>query len=159
MQPPSLYSHFASKNAVYDAMFEQGWRELLGVVEQRIGNLPTDPRMRLRTTATIYFDFAVADLPRHLIMDTRTLPDFTPSAEAYHPSLQCYAHMRTALREIGIRRDTDIDLYTALLGGLVTQQLANDPGGNRWRRLLPRAMDMYADALGLPARTSNRRKS
>ena len=26
MQPPSLYSHFASKNAIYDAMFEQAWR-------------------------------------------------------------------------------------------------------------------------------------
>jgi AcrR family transcriptional regulator len=26
MRQPSLYSHFASKNAIYDGMFEQAWR-------------------------------------------------------------------------------------------------------------------------------------
>jgi len=29
MQQPSLYSHFASKHAIYDAMFEQAWRDFL----------------------------------------------------------------------------------------------------------------------------------
>ena len=51
---------------------------------------------------------------------------------------------------MGITRDEDADIYTALLGGLVNQQLANDPGGQRWRRLIPRVMNMYADDLGLP---------
>jgi hypothetical protein len=32
---------------------------------------------------------------------------------------------------------------TALSAGLVSQQLANDPGGTRWRRQLPRLIDMY----------------
>ena len=27
MQPPSLYTHFASKNAIYDAMFRQAWSD------------------------------------------------------------------------------------------------------------------------------------
>jgi hypothetical protein len=54
------------------------------------------------------------------------------------------------LRGMGITRDEDADIYTALLGGLVNQQLANDPGGQRWRRLIPRVMNMYADDLGLP---------
>jgi hypothetical protein len=44
----------------------------------------------------------------------------------------------------------DADIYTALLGGLVNQQLANDPGGQRWRRLIPRVIAMFADDLGLP---------
>ena len=44
----------------------------------------------------------------------------------------------------------DTDIYTALLGGLVNQQLANDPGGQRWRRLIPRVISMFADDLGLP---------
>jgi hypothetical protein len=54
------------------------------------------------------------------------------------------------LRGLGITGDEDADVYTALLGGLVNQQLANDPGGQRWRRLIPRVMSMFADDLGLP---------
>ena len=46
--------------------------------------------------------------------------------------------------------DEDADIYTALIGGLVNQQLANDPGGQRWRRLIPRVICMFADDLGLP---------
>ncbi len=37
-----------------------------------------------------------------------------------------------------------------LLGGLVDQQLANDPGGDRFRRLLGPAIDMWADGVGIP---------
>ena len=32
----------------------------------------------------------------------------------------------------GFTRPEDLDLYTALVGGLVNQQMANDPGGTRW---------------------------
>jgi hypothetical protein len=43
----------------------------------------------------------------------------------------------------GITAQEDIDLYVALVGGLADSQLANDPGGDRWLRLLDRAVDMY----------------
>lgn len=150
MQPPSLYTHFASKNAVYDAMFEQGWQTVLELIEDRAASLPTEPRARLLTMALDYFDFAVEDLARHQIMDVRTLPDFTPSDEAYRPARACYDTMRQLLTAIGVRREADLDIYTALIAGFVSQQLANDPNGTRWRRLLPRAVEMYADDLGLP---------
>ena len=61
--------------------------------------------------------------------------------------------MRSVLAEIGIRRQADLDMSTALTGGFVNQQLANDPKGDRWRVLLPRALTMFADELGLPAAT------
>ena len=48
-------------------------------------------------------------------------------------------------------RQADIDLCVAVIGGLIDAQLANDPGGDRWRRLLDRAIDMFADNLGVPA--------
>ena len=32
MQAPSLYSYFASKNAIYDAMFGQAWSDYLNVI-------------------------------------------------------------------------------------------------------------------------------
>jgi AcrR family transcriptional regulator len=160
MQPPSLYTHFASKNAVYDAMFEQGWQTVLELFQDRAASFPTDPRARLVSMALTYFDFAVEDLARHQIMDVRTLPDFTPSERAYRPARDGYAKMRELLNEIGVRREADLDVYTALIAGFVAQQLANDPGGSRWRRLLPRAIEMYANDLGLPgplAKKSTRR--
>src|SRR5687767_14828890 len=32
IRPPSLYVYFDGKNALYDALFERGWRELLDTV-------------------------------------------------------------------------------------------------------------------------------
>lgn len=151
MQPPSLYSHFASKNAIYDAMFGQAWRDFHAVLEKEAASFPADPRGRLLALATTYFDFAVSDLERHQLMDVPMLRDFTPSGQAYRPAVECYEIMRSVLTEIGIRRQADLDMYTALAGGFVNQQLANDPTGDRWRVLLPRALTMFADELGLPA--------
>jgi hypothetical protein len=45
--------------------------------------------------------------------------------------------------------DADFDLYIALVGGLINAQQANEPGGDRWARLLDVAIDMFADHLGL----------
>jgi AcrR family transcriptional regulator len=151
MQSPSLYSHFASKNAIYDAMFGQAWRDFRVVLERDTPSFPADPRGRLLALATTYFDFAVADLERHQLMDMPLLRDFTPTQEAYRPAVECYEIMRSVLAEIGIRRQADLDMYTALAGGFVNQQLANDPTGTRWRVLLPRALALLADDLGLPA--------
>jgi len=150
MQPPSLYSHFASKNAIYDAMFGQAWQDFHAVLEREAASFPADPRGRLVALATTYFDFATSDLERHQLMDVPMLRDFTPSEEAYRPAMECYEVMRSVLNEIGIRQQADLDIYTALAGGFVNQQLANDPKGDRWRVLLPRALSLLADDLGLP---------
>jgi hypothetical protein len=64
--------------------------------------------------------------------------------------VEVYGLMLELLRRIGITADEDADIFTALIGGLVNQQLANDQGGERWRRLIPRVLNMYADDLGLP---------
>ena len=61
--------------------------------------------------------------------------------------------MLDQLRGLGITAQEDADVYTALIGGLVNQQLANDPRGLRWRRLIPRVINMFADDLGLEAKT------
>jgi len=160
MQPPSLYSHFASKHAIYDAMFGLAWADFRVVLERETPSFPADPRGRLLALGSTYFDFAVSDLERHQLMDMPMLRDFTPSEEAYRPAVQCYEIMRSVLAEIGISRQADLDMYTAVTGGLVNQQLANDPKGDRWRVLLPRALTLLADDLGLPAQpgTSRRKK-
>jgi hypothetical protein len=46
--------------------------------------------------------------------------------------------------------DEDFDIWVTIIGGLVNQHHANDPGGTRYAGLLDRAVDMWADAVGLP---------
>jgi AcrR family transcriptional regulator len=148
MRSPSLYSHFDSKNAIYDAMFAQAWTEFSAVLDTLE---PTAPHRRvLLAVAEVFFDFAVADLPRYQLMNQRTIPGFQPSIEAYAASLAVYERMRAAMRQCGVHSQADLDLWTAITGGFVDQQLANDPGGSRWRRQLPRLVDMYCDEVGVP---------
>lgn len=149
MRPPSLYSHFASKNAIYDAMFGQAWTGCLEAMTEASHQLPPEPRERLAAISHAYFDYAVSDLARNQLMNVRISADFEPSPEAYAWPLATFELGRTMMAEIGIRDDADIDLYSALVGGLVDAQLANDPGGTRYARLLDRAVAMFADHLGL----------
>ena len=153
MRAPSLYSHFASKNAIYDAMFGQAWRTYEELADGDV--LPAQPRALLRARAYRFFEFAVADLPRHQLMNLRTIPGFTPSPESYAPAVRVMAGLRSVMADMGITDDGDVDLYVALVGGLADAQWANDPGGTRYARLLDRAVDMYADALHLPQVTDD----
>jgi AcrR family transcriptional regulator len=149
MRSPSLYSHFDSKNAIYDAMFAQAWGELCDAFDA----MPPQPavhRQAILAIAETFFDFAVADLARYQLMNQRTLPTFRPSDEAYAVSIAAYERMRQVMRRCGVQAQADLDLSTAIVGGFVDQQLANDPGGSRWRRQLPRVVDMYCEEVGVP---------
>jgi AcrR family transcriptional regulator len=148
MRAPSLYSHFSSKNAIYDAMFGQAWRSYEEMTDGAV--LPVQPRAALRAMAKRFFEFAVADLPRNQLMNQRTIPGFTPSPESYAPAVRVIERLRSDMTRMGITDDGDVDLFVALVGGLADAQWANDPGGTRYARLLDRAVDMYADALHLP---------
>jgi AcrR family transcriptional regulator len=149
IRAPSLYSHFESKHAIYDAMFGESWTEFLELSRGVI--LPDSPRAALRVVAHTFFDFATADFARYQLMNQRIISGFTPSATSYAPAVAALTELVERLRALGVDpSEADVDLYTALVGGLVDQQWANDPGGSRWGRLLDRAIDMYADNLDLP---------
>lgn len=149
IRPPSLYVYFDSKNAIYDAMFGEAWTEL-SVAFDQLGPRPANPRKGLLQEARTFFDFSTADLARYQLMNQRTIPDFVPSDQSYAASVAVYGRLRAVLRARGVRRQADLDLWTALLGGFIDQQLANDPDGTRWRRQLPRLVDMYCDEVGIP---------
>jgi len=127
MRSPSLYSHFDSKNAIYDAMFAQAWADLSDVFDAVPAPTAAGRSVLLAVAAT-FFDFAVADLARYQLMNQRTIPGFRPSEEAYAASIAVYERMRVLLAECGVRAQADLDLWTAIVGGLVDQQLPNDPG-------------------------------
>lgn len=149
MRAPSLYSHVDSKNAIYDGMFGQAWQDYLDLVLDGLAEMPPSPRAALREAAHHFFDFAVADLTRYQLMNQRVIPGWEPSSDAYAPSLAVREILDRTMTERGLSA-TDADLYVALIGGLVDAQLANDPGGDRWARLVDRAINMLADDIGLP---------
>ncbi len=143
MAAPSLYSYFSSKDALYDAMFAQGYRQLLD-----LGPLQADDlREALRAGAERFIDFCVADPTRYQLLFQRTIPGFEPSAASYELAKQAYDRMAQPLHDHGIHRQADHDLITAVFVGLVAQQLANEPETTRWIDQLDRAVDMLASHL------------
>ncbi|NYI99336.1 AcrR family transcriptional regulator [Nocardioides thalensis] len=157
MQAPSLYTHFDSKNAIYDAMYGEAWSAYEELLERDLAEPPEDPRTAVHLAARTFFDFAVADLARYQLMNQRIIPGFEPSPESYAPAVRVLEKGVRDFRSFGITDRADFDIWLALLGGLIDQQHANDPGGDRFSRLLERAIDMWADGVGLPPTKPARR--
>ena len=143
MRPPSLYWYFDSKNAVFDAMFAEGNRELLSRMASF--DWPTEPRALLREIARAFVEFSAEDPPRAQLLFQRTIPDFEPSPESYALAVEALEEARARLVAAGVADQAHFDLWTALVSGLASQQQANDPGGDRWLRLVDEAVDMFAD--------------
>ncbi|MGI8757000.1 MAG: TetR/AcrR family transcriptional regulator [Acidimicrobiales bacterium] len=140
MQAPSLYSYFASKNAIYDAMFAQGARQYLEVE----ATIPTsgDPLTDLRAGVRSFVDFCTQDPVRYQLLFQRTIPGFEPSPDAFAISIEGLARLKARLAALGIEDERSVDLLTAIGTGLTDQQISNDPGGDRWSRLVDEAVTM-----------------
>jgi AcrR family transcriptional regulator len=145
IRQPSLYEYFDSKLALYDAMFADGNRRLLERLD--MVELPDDPRRALKMMMRTFVEFAVEDVPRQELLFARPIPGFEPSAEAYAPAVAMLERTGALLRAAGMRAASDLDCFTAMVGGLVAAQNSNDPGGNRWVRHLDRLIDLYLDHL------------
>jgi AcrR family transcriptional regulator len=143
MEPQSLYTYFASKHAVYDHLFADANHELLARFE-RI-EISDDLHDALRTVARLMVTFAAEDQARYELLFMRTIPDFEPSPESYAAAVEVFSKGRSVLTAAGLGDDADFDLWTALVAGLASQQLANDPGGDRYIRLIDDAVVMFAE--------------
>jgi AcrR family transcriptional regulator len=142
MRAPSLYTYFASKAAIYDEMFAAGYREL-DAMEADLEVDPDDPVGTLAASIEAFVDFCCASVARFQLMFTRAVPGWEPSPEAYAVSVASYERSVEEFRRLGIDDQRHFDLLTALISGLASQQLANDPDGDRWRRLSREAAEMY----------------
>lgn len=143
IRQPSLYAYFDSKNALYDAMFADGNRQLLDMLDDL--DLPADPRAALKTFLRAFAEFAMEDSARNSLLFRRVIPGFEPSAASYELAQDVLGRVVSVMVTAGVTDQGDVDCLVAMTAGLIEAQLSNEPGGDRWIRHLDRMVDLLAD--------------
>src|SRR5687767_644884 len=88
LRQPSLYSYFASKNELYDAMFAAANEALLEAMASL--ELPAEPSEALKAFSRALARFSLDDPVRNQLMFQRTLPGFEPSERSYAVAVRFY---------------------------------------------------------------------
>jgi AcrR family transcriptional regulator len=151
---PTVYAYFESKNDIYDAMFGQAAADFVARV-----SAPCDleePRDILVAGVHRFVRFCVEDPARYQLLFQRIIPGFEPSAESYAHAVAALESARDLLARNGVTEPRHLDLWTALTTGLVDQQISNDPGGDRWSRLVEELVDMFLSHCARPDRSGRR---
>ena len=102
-----------------------------------------DPLEELQAGMRGFVQFCTEDPVRYQLLFQRTIPGFEPTPETYAISVDALELVRGHLTEIGLTDPKALDLLTAIGNGLADQQISNDPGGDRWSRLVDEAMEMF----------------
>ena len=103
--------------------------------------------MRVEEHGRPFVQFCVEDPIRYQLLYQRTIPGFEPSPESY-------ASPRPSRRSTGPRYGVRAQECAGLRRvdrahrWLAAQQNSNEPGGNRWVRLLDGLVDMYVAHYG-----------
>jgi len=151
MRAPSLYEYFVSKHAIYDAMFAQGYQEFTAVIAEAAA---LSGEEGLRAIAHRAVTFMVEEPARYQLLFHRTIPGFTPTPESYALSVDVLERTRAWFERNGFGTPAALDLLTSLVTGLAGQQIANDPGGDRWVRLVDTAVDMFITPVKATGQTT-----
>ena len=158
---PSLYKYFPSRHAVYDALFLRGLLSQQAAVDAALEGLPPGVD-RIRAAGTAVVRWAVENPALAQLMHWRPVPGFEPSPESFEPSLRDMERARAEFGEAvrrgelspGADSDEVIRLYTVVLSGVISQQLANQPGAafddGHFSRLTGRAIDLFLSAHSAP---------
>lgn len=149
MRAPSLYTYFDSKDALYDALFADGnrqMRETLGAwAEARAAG--ADPVEEVAAGAQEFVRFCQASPARYQLLFTAAVPGWHPSEESYRLAEENLEASNEHAARAGIVSPQARDTYTALVSGFAAQQMSNDPQGDRWIRLIPGAVRALVDAI------------
>lgn len=157
LQPPSLYTYFPSKNAIYDALFRRGFAAFGRAMEERPDQ---DGPLRDNLTSAIhtYMRFAQENPDLYQLMFQRPVPDFVPSEESMAVSLAQLEAARQQLAGViahgelapNLPPAEALDLFIALQHGLTELHLANNPelpaGEGRFGKLIAAAVQLILDA-------------
>lgn len=144
LRQPSLYVYFDSKLALYDALFADGYRQMLDFVKER--DYVGEPRETLVRFLRDQVEWSGADFVRYQMLFQRSIPGFEPSPASWARAVEFYEIASAVLSAAGLTEQFDVDLFSALISGMSSQQAANDPGGDRWAKHADLAVDMFLTA-------------
>ena len=168
IRPPSLYQYFPSKLAVYDALFAQGYTWLLAEVVA-VMDTTDDAIEQMQGSSAVMARWTQAHRVHAQLMFWRPVPGFEPSPESFAPAQEMLALTTTRLEGAvasGLlvpeaATPEGLALYTSLIGGVISQQLANEPdapvGEGRFARAMPAAVDMFVQYFTPPSKRKARR--
>jgi AcrR family transcriptional regulator len=148
VQPPS-------RHALYDVLFKLGQEGYLVAVRQAAA--PHEPGLAaMGASLEAGARWVMANQVLAQLLFWRPVPGFVPSPESYAPARDIHAHF-TALIRAAVRRgelhpdaasEEGLDLASALIAGLISQQLANEPDvtyeQGRFTRQVPRLPAVFA---------------
>lgn len=155
IRQPSLYGYVSSKLDLYDAMFAQAYEQLLDRLEA-LAPVGSAREQLLRVSRTVV-DFVVENPPRQQLLFTRSIPGFEPSPASYALAKRVVDRCQGLLAALGADSPAHVDVYTTLIAGIGSQQVANDPGGERYSRHLETLLDLFLDHFQ-PAHTGKEPK-
>jgi AcrR family transcriptional regulator len=164
MRQPSLYKYFPSLHAVYDALFARGLERSGAAVQAAVEEGPRGV-VTIRAAARALVRWAVEDPALAQLLYWRPVPGFAPSAATFAASVrqmdQLRAAFATAVRAGALHPDAASAeaprLFTVVLSGLMSQQMANEPGADydtgMFTSLTEAALDMFFARYTLPGGT------
>lgn len=170
MRTPSLYVYFDSKNALYDAVFARGWvaiREVMAPQYAAVAAADNLPVYFLES-GQLFLRWMLEHPVHAALMSWRVVPGYEPSPEAYAPAVELIEASQASfdqLRSRGLfpaRADVQhlLTAWTAVMSGVMTQQLANAPhepfDEGRFASLLPELAQMFLAHYGKPVTTKGK---
>ncbi len=154
MRQPSLYKYFGSLHAVYDALFARGLERSGAAVQAAIEQGPRGIGT-IRAAARAVVRWAVQNPALAQLLYWRPVPGFEPAAETFAASVAQMDLVRAGFAEAVaaglLHPDAASDqaqrLFTVVLSGVISQQMANQPGASydtgMFTSLTDAALDMF----------------
>lgn len=154
---PALYTYFENKDAIYDALFRQGF-EQFGAAMRSAMDQGGAAYERVRRAFATHMRFAQENPELYQLMVQRPVPGFVPSEESMDVSLGVLRESREWLQAVveGAELTPQLpvaragDLMIALMQGLTSLHLANNPelpvGEGRFGTLIDDAARLFFDA-------------
>jgi AcrR family transcriptional regulator len=154
MRQPSLYKYFPSLHAVYDALFARGVERTAAAIQVAAEEGPRGV-VTIRAAARALVRWAVENPALAQLLYWRPVPGFAPTAATFAASERQMDALRAAfaaaVRAGELHPDAASDdtprLFTIVLSGIISQQMANEPGADydtgMFTRLTQAALDMF----------------
>ena len=157
IRPPSLYNYFNSKMEIYDELFRLGF-QMFSRAMQEAADAAESTFDDMRRSMEAYLNFALQNPELFKLCFERHVPGFVPSPASMQVVNETIERTRSRINlwaERGgldprISTDTAFDLVNAMMHGLASLHLANDPqapmGEGRFGRLIPDAVRVFEQA-------------